>query len=260
VVSWSWDFGDGSTDTGAIVTHSYAETNNYTVTLTTEDTHGVEGTEIKTVAVSAAGKSLLVIVSNPNSPVANDQNLIAWLEGKGYTLTLIDDGATEAEILAAASANDGALVSYSVVGTALLQKANAVSVGMMVLEPVAIADGATNGMGFAEDGATKSKNTIVITDNTHYITSSFSGNVQIFNSSPVTTCGRYLAPGANSLATAEDLPDWSAVFYLETGAELLTGFGTAPARRAAGLLGGNINNMTEEGKVLLLRAIEWVCQ
>jgi hypothetical protein len=228
--------------------------------LTTEDTHGLEGVETKTIAVSVAGKNLLVIVSNPNSPTVNDQNLIAWLEGKGYTLTLIDDAATETEILTAASANDGVLVSYSILGTALLQKANAVSVGMMLLDPVALADGATNGMGFAQDGATKQKNTIVITDNTHYITSSFSGNVQIFNTTPVTTCGRYLAPGANGLATAEDLPDWYAILYLESGAELLPGFGTTPARRAAGLLGGNINNMTDDGKILLLRAIEWVCQ
>jgi len=54
------------------------------------------------------------------------------------------------------------------------------------------------------------------------------------------------------------LPDWSAILVVETGAELISSFRTAPARRAAGLLPGNINNMTEDGKVLPLRAIEWV--
>jgi len=39
-VSYGWDFGDGTTDTGAVVTHTYAAGNIYTVTLTVTNCDG----------------------------------------------------------------------------------------------------------------------------------------------------------------------------------------------------------------------------
>jgi len=260
IEDWLWDFGDGSTATGETVTHSYAETGTYTATLTVFDTEDANDSETETIYIQKASMDLLLIVSNSSNPVTNDDNLIAWLESRGHNITLADDSDSAAELADAADGNDAVIVSYSISGSALQQKANSIAVGMVVLDPVTIADGGSNGMGFAQDGSTKSKDTIVITDSNHYITSSYSGDVQIFDSGPIPTCGRYLAPDANGLATAEDLSDWNAILYVESGGDLISGFGTAAAKRAAGLLGGNINNMTEDGKTLLLRAIEWVSQ
>ena len=42
-LSFSWDFGDGAQDTGAIVTHTYTQPGNYTATLTVDD--GYFGTD-----------------------------------------------------------------------------------------------------------------------------------------------------------------------------------------------------------------------
>jgi PKD repeat protein len=52
IVSYSWDFGDGNTTTGASPSHTYADPGNYTVTLTTTDAGGNTDTDTVTVTVS----------------------------------------------------------------------------------------------------------------------------------------------------------------------------------------------------------------
>ncbi|MDI3419032.1 PKD domain-containing protein [Streptomyces luteolus] len=51
VASYAWDFGDGSTGSGATVDHIYSAAGTYTVTLTVSDDEGVEDAETKTVKV-----------------------------------------------------------------------------------------------------------------------------------------------------------------------------------------------------------------
>jgi PKD repeat protein len=51
IESWVWDFGDGSTGTGKIVTHSYSSPGNYGVTLTVTDDTGLNVSAEKTVIV-----------------------------------------------------------------------------------------------------------------------------------------------------------------------------------------------------------------
>ncbi len=43
IVSYAWDFGDGSTDTGASVDHTFIDKGNYSVTLTVSDSSGAVG-------------------------------------------------------------------------------------------------------------------------------------------------------------------------------------------------------------------------
>jgi PKD repeat protein len=43
-VSWAWNFGDGTTGNGQTVSHTYANGNTYTVTLTVTDNNGATGT------------------------------------------------------------------------------------------------------------------------------------------------------------------------------------------------------------------------
>lgn len=49
--SYSWDFGDGSTGQGDIVSHTYDVEGQYTVTLTVTDTQGNQDTQSQTVSV-----------------------------------------------------------------------------------------------------------------------------------------------------------------------------------------------------------------
>jgi PKD repeat protein len=52
VVSYSWDFGDGRTGTGSVVTHSYSPAKTYTVTLTVTDNGGVTGSTSSQVTIT----------------------------------------------------------------------------------------------------------------------------------------------------------------------------------------------------------------
>jgi len=59
IVSYFWDFGDGTNATGVVVTHSYSDDGNYTVTLTVTDDDGAS-------SLSSATKNIL-----NRSPVAS---------------------------------------------------------------------------------------------------------------------------------------------------------------------------------------------
>jgi len=55
IVSYSWDFGDGSTATGATASHAYAQAGSYAVSLTVTDDDGATDTMAITKNVYAAG-------------------------------------------------------------------------------------------------------------------------------------------------------------------------------------------------------------
>jgi len=56
VITYTWDFGDGSTGTGATVTHSYEKQGTYTVTVTVRDPRGLTSSASIDVSVENAKK------------------------------------------------------------------------------------------------------------------------------------------------------------------------------------------------------------
>ncbi len=58
IVSYEWDFGDGTNETGLSVNHTYAEPGNYTVTLTVRDAAGNEDKHFINVTVLPAETAL----------------------------------------------------------------------------------------------------------------------------------------------------------------------------------------------------------
>jgi PKD repeat protein len=55
IVDYSWEFGDGKTGHGAVVTHAYGEARAYRVSLKVTDAHGDSNTLTETIAVGLAG-------------------------------------------------------------------------------------------------------------------------------------------------------------------------------------------------------------
>ena len=80
VTAWSWDFGDGQSDTGATPAHAYTAGGVYTVTLTVTDALGAMGVD-----------TLVATISAPNHPPTTDAgpdlaalvNEVVRLDGAG---------------------------------------------------------------------------------------------------------------------------------------------------------------------------------
>jgi PKD repeat protein len=51
IVSYLWDFGDGTTSTGDVISHSYGAAGTYTVVLTVTDDGGLTGVDAVIVTV-----------------------------------------------------------------------------------------------------------------------------------------------------------------------------------------------------------------
>lgn len=72
VVSYDWDFGDGTSGTGPSVTHDYSTPATYSVRLTVKDAFGRSDSTIKSVTVVSGGTPSATFTFSPSSPNLGD--------------------------------------------------------------------------------------------------------------------------------------------------------------------------------------------
>ena len=200
----------------------------------------------------SSGKILLV-VGNAGAPVQKDTDRRDLFESWGYSVTLIDDGASQADLNEAAAENDVVYVTASIGGGALADK--------LTGSPTPIVNefyGKLDNFGFSSNtGNTVTANLFTTTNAAHFISEPFGGAgvTQFTANITMPVVSGTLAPGLQSAAELGTLT-W-ALPTLETGAERWDGQ-PAPARRVHLPFGAaDISQLTADGQTLMKRSIEW---
>ncbi|MCX6551689.1 MAG: PKD domain-containing protein [Acidobacteria bacterium] len=73
IVTYSWNFGDGSTGTGSVVRHQFSSGGAYTVVLTVTDDRGLSASKSLSVAVTESAAPTADFVMSPTNPVINQE-------------------------------------------------------------------------------------------------------------------------------------------------------------------------------------------
>ena len=73
ITSYRWNFGDGATNSGRVVTHDYDDAGTYAVRLTIGDAFGREVTTVKSITVGAGSDPTASFVVSPTAPRMNTQ-------------------------------------------------------------------------------------------------------------------------------------------------------------------------------------------
>jgi len=93
IVSYAWNFGDGSQGSGVLVRHAYASAGTYTATLTVTDDRGLSASTSQPFTVSMTSKPTASFVYSPASPAPNDKvyfNAAASTAAIGRTIVRYD--------------------------------------------------------------------------------------------------------------------------------------------------------------------------
>jgi len=198
---------------------------------------------------------LLFVVSNPLSLDAEERARRDLFESWAMVVALIDDSASQSELDAAVAANDVVYISEEAEHAQLGNKLRDASIGVVVEEQYLHQE-----FGFSNSRSQKWRSEIDIVDNSHYITAGFPlGRLSVLDWNQMTSMVINPAAGLTTLAKLESSGSaWEpSLAVIDVGGQLAGG-GTAAGRRAK-LPWGEIivSTLTEDGKSLTRRAIEW---
>ncbi|MCA9240645.1 MAG: LamG domain-containing protein [Planctomycetales bacterium] len=146
---------------------------------------------------TAAGAGTVLLVTSGSSPNSEESARKTTFEGWGYTVTTIEDNASQASFDAAVASSDVVYVPSTIQDWELLYKLRTASCGV-----VTETYGLDTEFGYAtSDGYTESQSAIYITDNTHEVSTGLSvGAVTIFSSTQTRALnGNTLAAGMTTL-------------------------------------------------------------
>lgn len=196
---------------------------------------------------------LLLVVGSDAPLASSDDGRKTLMESWCYAVTVIDDGASQAEFDAAAAAADVVYVSATIGGGTLADK--------LTGSPAPVVNefyGKLDNFGFSSStGILVSADTFTSTNAAHYISEPFAGGAAtVFTSSlAMPVPGGTLAPDLQTVG--EIAGPIAALVTLDSGATRWDG-NPAPARRVhLPFAAAETSQLTADGEILMRRALEW---
>ena len=172
-----------------------------------------------------------------------------------YTVTPITAAASKSTFAAATASADVAYISEEVRSSHLNTKLRPATIGVVNEEKVL-----TDEYGISSSQGDFFAATLRITDNSHYITSSFNvGSLQFLAAPSALHSARGTMAGGAQVLAAQPSSDRAALVVIAAGDALL-GDGVAAGRRVHLPWGNNafdVNLLNANGETLMRRAIEW---
>lgn len=203
-------------------------------------------------AGTAGGPQVLLIVGNATTLSTKDVGYKALIESWGYTVALLDDGASQGEYDGAIDAADVIYASGSASGAAMQDKATKTTKGI-----VNEVSGKLDNFGFSSiTSVTSNFATLARTNPAHYITEPYAGGpVTVFTApllNPVP--GGTIAP---DLMAAAGSPGMIELGTLAAGA-IRHDNDPSPGRRVhMPFAAAEADDLTTDGETLIKRALEW---
>lgn len=205
----------------------------------------------------APAATVLLVVANSAALDTQESAKLALIQSWGYTVTLISESATQSEFDAAWRAASVVYISETVTSGNVSTKLTN-STTPVITEESSLSDE----LGFSTSMTTITVNQMEITNSSHYITSGFSSSTITLFTAPQLL--RYLSGTQGGYTTLGRQVGTTNVTLavMERGATL-TPSGQAAGRRVY-LPWGNTSMdfaaLTDDGKTLMRRAIEWCVQ
>jgi len=230
------------------------------VTVIVTANYGGTTHKVEAIVTPAASETRTILFVGKKVPLdSQDAAKKEMFEGWGYEVITLDQHASQSDYDEKMAQADVIYISERVSSGNIQDNADSMEMGVVSEESyLNDAFGLTNGNGSSANYAS-----IDVKFTSHYITSAFAQGemaIMVSNQSMRTHTGD-LTDSAIVLATR--VGDATPVMVaMEAGDELING-GTAPARRVYlpwGDNGFDINALTEDGRTILRRAIEWASQ
>jgi len=207
-----------------------------------------------TCELPAGSGKVLMVVGNDASLAAADAKKKDLFEAWGYTVSLIDDNASQTGFEAALSSNDVAYVSYSADDSNLAGKLATTPRAVINEQPDQV-----DNLGLAGAGGEGVGANLEITDNIHFITAPFPLGLIPISRAPME--GQIVGGSpAAGLQVLGKLNGSAGLAFIEAGGALAGG-GLAPGRRVMVPVGRsdkfNWDYLNNNGRLIVQRAIQW---
>jgi PKD repeat protein len=247
ILSYAWDFGDGTSTTGPAAEHTYQSNGSYIVTLTVTDQAGASHQSSRSVFIGEQPPQALFVAGGGSG----DEAVTARLLSLGYEVITKSDGAVT---IADASDVELVLISSTITSGTVGATFTDAPVPVIVWEPYLFDDMGMTGGGEGDDyGFDESAHAVDLVGANQALAAGLTPGLTA--TGPVVTYG-VPGPGAAVVATLPGDQSRSTIFAYEEGSQMVSG--TAPSRRLGFFFFDNTAaSLSEDGWRLFDAGVEW---